>query len=1711
MSVLRWHRLSALWKNWMFNQEPAEEQGQISEEAPAHQADSRTKEGDTLQDHKSQNLDYTCQTVEFTNLNTVPKLQKSDLLKRSSSEPSPKVSNSEDQSTSGPHTPEGYVCGSRRSCYSEEGVDCVLQVDNGSEGDDGFLQREGSQRRSRRRFRRVNPRGERELITDGQEPASYNTDYVNNQLPADLNKMHLTDHAHQQVMHMPPSQSGCSIASDSGSSSLSDIYQATESELGDVDLSGLPEAAVDSEEEEEEDEDLERASDTLLGRDLVRECLEKDPADRNDDDIEQLLEFMHQLPAFANMTMSVRRDLCSVMMFEVVEQAGTVILHNKQELDHWYVILNGAVEISHPEGRVESLCMGNSFGISPSLDKQYMNGEVRTKGDDCQFVCIAQEDYWRILNHVEKNTHKVEEEGEIVMVKEHRELDRSGTRKGHIVIKGTPERLIMHLVEEPSVVDPTYIEDFLLTYRTFLSNPMEVGKKLLEWFQVDSLRDTVTRIVLLWVNNHFNDFEGDPAMTHFLEDFEKRLEATKMKGHLRLLNIACAAKAKWRQITLQKASRESPLYFSVQGGSERGFGIFVESVEPGSKAAEAGLKRGDQIMEINGQNFENIAVTKAVDILRNNTHLSLTVKTNIFVFKELLSRIVHEKKNGGPHIPKIQEKKGNRFSIPDLPGDMEFPSDHKSTRKMKANTVSGGRNKIRKMLEKTRFSILPPKPFSDGGMGQSQDDSIVGTKQCRHSVAIMPIPGNLSSSSPDLLQPATSVLDFSNPADIPDQVIRVFKADQQSCYIIISKDTTAKDVVAHTVNEFGLIAAPETYSLCEVSVSPEGVIKQRRLPDQLSKLADRIQLNGRYYLKNNMETETLCSDEDAQDLLRESQISLLQLSTMEVAAQLSMRDFELFRNIESTEYVDDLFKLDSSIASGNLKQFEEVINQETFWVATEILKEPNALKRMKTIKHFIKIALHCRECKNFNSMFAIISGLNLAPVARLRSSWEKLPSKYEKLFGDLQDVFDPSRNMAKYRNILSSQSMQPPIIPLFPVVKKDLTFLHEGNDSSVDGLVNFEKLRMIAKEIRHVVRLTSANMDPALMFRQRKKRWKSLGSLSQGSTNSNMLDVQGGAHKKRVRRSSLLNAKKLYEDAQMARKVKQYLSNLTVETDEEKHQIMSLQCEPSYSTLSKNLSERRSTKSDMSPVSLRSALPSGKTQNRVSQVLQVQVPLNPLRKKSTAKDIGTPNSNSPQVVKKPPVSSSEDWNAKRPSDDTVSTISSLHSSPTVSPQGSPRKVGGVAKSQNSSQMNLSGSSSSLTSDASTKAGTISLRSYGIGYTLLPAGKADNLSDSSHSEISSRSSICSVDSVPAPGLEDRCNSSTRTCTNTAASAATTTTTTPVAVAESTAATHAHSNADYNQPSTSNSSSSARGYVTRAATFTSSTSTEELTPDHTSLDSVADSGRGSWTSCSSNSHDSFQSLPISSCRPWDHGIHGHPLSLPHTNLGGFKHTQLAGAIAEVEAATQAWANEDAVAAKQHSRNSSSDLSTQSRQSWASSSSLSDTYEGNYGTIKRRNTSENPSSPTNEEGGQSTDPVYKTVTSSTEKGLIVYCITSPAKDERYRAPPPTPPGYQGLALGDLGLTDGVVGGPGGLPPRPPHLRPPDYSVALQRSKLLQSPGAAGGLAEARRLAANHHLLHPEARTAGSTQGHSRPPSICLPAQELADSEDDEQVSAV
>lgn len=88
------------------------------------------------------------------------------------------------------------------------------------------------------------------------------------------------------------------------------------------------------------------------------------------------------------------------------------------QLDSWSVILNGSVEVTYPDSRTETLCMGNSFGVSPTMEKEYMKGVMKTKVDDCQvrivsmFLCCSRINksifaVWQWDKHVTKCAHVI--------------------------------------------------------------------------------------------------------------------------------------------------------------------------------------------------------------------------------------------------------------------------------------------------------------------------------------------------------------------------------------------------------------------------------------------------------------------------------------------------------------------------------------------------------------------------------------------------------------------------------------------------------------------------------------------------------------------------------------------------------------------------------------------------------------------------------------------------------------------------------------------------------------------------------------------------------------------------------------------------------------------------------------------------------------------------------------------------------------------------------------------------------------------------------------------------------------------------------------------------------------------------------------------------------------------------------------------------------
>ena len=82
----------------------------------------------------------------------------------------------------------------------------------------------------------------------------------------------------------------------------------------------------------------------------------------------------------------------------------------------------------------------------------------------------------------------------------------------------------------------------------------------------------------------------------------------------------------------------------------------------------------------------------------------------------------------------------------------------------------------------------------------------------------------------------------------------------------------------------------------------------------------------RYYIKHETQTAPLLPDSMLDDIVHESQLHFLQLNCVEVATQLTLRDFQCFRDIQQSEYIIDLFKLHSNDArpqTSHLDSFTE--------------------------------------------------------------------------------------------------------------------------------------------------------------------------------------------------------------------------------------------------------------------------------------------------------------------------------------------------------------------------------------------------------------------------------------------------------------------------------------------------------------------------------------------------------------------------------------------------------------------------------------------------------------------------------------------------------------------------------------------------------------------------------------------------------------------
>ncbi|KAJ3154427.1 hypothetical protein HDU89_008497 [Geranomyces variabilis] len=224
-------------------------------------------------------------------------------------------------------------------------------------------------------------------------------------------------------------------------------------------------------------------------------------------------------------------------------------------------------------------------------------------------------------------------------------------------------------------------------------------------------------------------------------------------------------------------------------------------------------------------------------------------------------------------------------------------------------------------------------------------------------------------------------------------------------------------------------------------------------------------------VKWNIRTSQMQGLMDPSNVSRSAQESLISadVSPSTLAEQMCLYDSMLFRHIDAIEYVNLIMKKTSPTLNFLISRFDK----ESYWVATEIVGKKDLKTRIRVLRTFIVTAKECLDAQNYFSVFAIMFGLSLSPVQRLKKTWEGISDNKKKVLADLEKFTDVSKNFKTYRDKLEAST--PPLIPFLPIFIKDLTFLNDGNESRLaNNEINFEKLRLITDCVKGITALAKS-------------------------------------------------------------------------------------------------------------------------------------------------------------------------------------------------------------------------------------------------------------------------------------------------------------------------------------------------------------------------------------------------------------------------------------------------------------------------------------------------------------------------------------------------------------------------------------------------------------------------------------------------------------
>jgi RasGEF domain/RhoGAP domain/RasGEF N-terminal motif len=294
----------------------------------------------------------------------------------------------------------------------------------------------------------------------------------------------------------------------------------------------------------------------------------------------------------------------------------------------------------------------------------------------------------------------------------------------------------------------------------------------------------------------------------------------------------------------------------------------------------------------------------------------------------------------------------------------------------------------------------------------------------------------------------------------------------------VDGDTIYAQTTAPSATAFGMSSWPDEQRLLEFirmyALHLVGSLKSK----------ERLVRNVSYYYRQRSQLATSgSSDAAGGDDAVERELDIVDVGAEQAARALTLIDHGLFKSIPGREFIRLNFQ--SEERAPCFAEMAAHFNRVSQWAASEIVRRADIAERAALLAHFVDIAEFCRTLKNFNTCFAIVAGLNLASISRLRHTWAKLASmkKVKQRYDQLLALFSMDNNFGAYRAVYSSATL--PKVPYLMLLPKDLLAIEENNPTTIGTAhINFVKMRLLWKLFADIKQQQQAvypfTQDPAL-------------------------------------------------------------------------------------------------------------------------------------------------------------------------------------------------------------------------------------------------------------------------------------------------------------------------------------------------------------------------------------------------------------------------------------------------------------------------------------------------------------------------------------------------------------------------------------------------------------------------------------------------------